>query len=242
MDIERLDNEIYTVQIVDNYLINGKLKSDDEFFRDSIDKSYFGDESMYDEYMDDVEDEEYNDDYKDTIEDVMEILIEDLEVYSDLYKIPELSITNDEWDLFFDTIYEYYESHSLSEFYFLDMVDVNKFAMAKSLVYEQKSISLNTYISALKYMESAVLNINDIKEIINILEDRFNQGNLLSLIANPDGSFGNYGKEYQINEVILGKSCYFEDSSNIINQGNDSFSTKKYNNIVEFPKVLGKKK
>lgn len=245
MDAERLEEEVYTIQIIDEYFKNGKLRSDEEFFRDGVDISEFADESLYNEYMD-VDESGYKD-YEDTIEDVMDILVSDLEIYNILYKMPQLSISNDEWDLFFDTTYEYYKSHNLDEFYFTDMVDLNRFAIAKSLVYEQESISLDTYISSLKYMESDVLYINNIKDIISIFEEIFDRKDLLDLIKNSDGSFGNYGKDFVIPDddnmsAFSKKSYYFDTSENNIYQGDNTTEEQNNGQVIEFPKTLSKDK
>ena len=78
-----------------------------------------------------------------------------------------------------------------------DMIALNKYAIARSMVYEEESISLKTYINSLKYMESNILTINNIVEIAEKLGEKFGI-DALSLIANQDGSYGCIGKNLEL--------------------------------------------
>lgn len=128
-----------------------------------------------------------------TLDDVLEILVADLDIYECIYKVPNISIENKEWEVFFDTIGAFYKERDLDGFFMDDMIVLNKYAIARSMVYEEESISLKTYISSLKYVESNILTINNIVEIAEKLGEKFGI-DALSLIANEDGSYGCIGK------------------------------------------------
>lgn len=246
-----LTEELVVVQILDG-VSDKKIKLDDVFFSDSYKcwlqinqrqnnsrKLQLVEDTIEDDYLED--DSEYED--QDIYEEANEEMIMDLELYATMYQMPMFSLTNEEWNLFFQTLCSYYLEKDLSEVYVPEMVTLNRFAIAKSLINHQTGITLTTYISALRYMESDALNISDILEMIGKLETAFGMKNLKELIQNMDGSYGNYGKQFpSILEEIKGMEKYFgQDTKNEEPNATQEPLEELGDNIVNFQKYLAKR-
>lgn len=221
MDMEDdylLTEELVVVQVLDG-ISSEKIRLDDAFFSDSyrswvqskklpsINRKLQIVKEIEDDYLDEEESIEEN---QTLYDETNEEMLLDLELYNDIYQMPMFMMTNKEWDLFFKEMYSYYLEKGLLEEYLPDMVTLNRMAIAKSLIENQEVMTLTTYISALKYMESEVIEISNILEIIERLEGAFQMQNLKALIQNANGSYGNYGKEFQIPlENVGGMEAYF---------------------------------
>lgn len=243
-----LTEELIVVQTLDG-VSSEELRLDDEFFSDSYKnwlqlKKRKGHSKKFQLVKDSSGDDSKEDESHDIYEETNEEMLMDLELYNNIYHMPMLSITNQEWDLFFQELYTYYSEKNLLEIYVSDMVTLNRMALAKSLTNHQKEIALTTYISALKYMESEVVEISDILEMIKRLEITFGMKNLEELVQNADGSYGNYGKAFLGN--MEGLEAYFSPEDTLEEISNDSYSESLKEelgeNVVSFQKYLSKKK
>ncbi len=189
--IDRLDQEIINIQVLDHYYKDDLIRYDKYFLREDYEEQMKKFEQVLEQYEDEDDKLQVVEEIEDSacLDDVMETLVADLDIYSSLYKVPEVSIKDDEWELLFYTIGEYFLDLDLDYLFFDTMVDLNKWAIAKSMVYEEESISLQTYISSLRYLESDILTIGNIKELAGILGKEF-KIDAISLVANRDGNFG----------------------------------------------------
>lgn len=250
-----LTEELLVVQILDG--ISGqKMKKDDDFFRDSYrsflqsrkKQSTYGELQVVEEELEKCSfDKEENKRKRQTLYDeTNEEMLLDLEFYNDIYQLPIFMVTNREWNLFFKEMCSYYFGKGLREVYLPDMVTLNKMAIAKSLIDNQEEITLSTYICALKYMESEVISISEILEVIERLEVTFEMKNLKELIRNADGSYGNYNKKFTIPiEGVENMDAYFfQDGVEeiIVDDGSKMSDKEVEDNIVSFQKYLIKGK
>ena len=207
-EIERLDLEFLNIQIIDGYYKDGKLFLDSCFFRKDYKDEIEQFQSLLESFSNE-DDDFLNDlvDYEFSFDDIMEVLVADLDIYSAIYRVPEIKITNAEWDLLFTKLGCYYLDHGLGDFFLCDMVSLNKYALAKAMVYEERKVDLETYLSSLKYIESNILSLANIVEISEELSDSF-EVDVLSLIADERGEFiSNIVKkdsvEFLINDIDL---------------------------------------
>lgn len=200
---DSLNQEIINVQLLDLYFKNHGLRTETVFFTEDYLYQLERTENLlkyYENsgYLDSQEVEaEKEEDYEYTLDDVLELLVADLDIYPFIYKVPRIDINNKEWELFFTTLADYYQKQEFSYFYMDDMIALNRMAIARSMVYEEESITLRTYISSLKYIESDVLSISNIKEMTKKLGEVFGI-DALSLLVNKDGSYGCVGKDFQL--------------------------------------------
>lgn len=200
---DSLNQEIINVQLLDLYFKNNELRTETVFFTEDylyqLERTenllkYYENSSYLDSQEVEAEEEE---DYEYTLDDVLELLVADLDLYPFIYKVPTVEISNTEWELFFTTLANYYKKHEFIHFYMDDMRELNRMAIARSMVYEEESITLKTYISSLKYIESDVVTISNIKEMAEKLGEVFGI-DAFSLLVNLDGSYGCVGKDFQL--------------------------------------------
>lgn len=197
---DSLNQEIINVQLLDLYFKNNELRTETVFFTEDYLYQLERTENLlkyYENsgYLDSQKVEDEN--YEYTLDDVLELLVADLDLYPFIYKVPTVKINNTEWELFFTTLANYYQKQEFSYFYMDDMIALNRMAIARSMIYEEENITLQTYISSLKYIESDVISISNIKEMAKKLEEVFGI-DALSLLVNKDGSCGCVGKDFQL--------------------------------------------
>lgn len=199
--IDSLGEHILNIQLLDLYFKDGSIRMEDVFFNEDYIYQMQKTKNLLKCYKDNglIEDSEYEDDELPTytFDDVLERLINDLDLYSVIYKVPPVKIENVEWELLFATIANYYVNKEYSYNFMDDMIYLNQMVIARAMVYEEESISIETYIRSLKYIESDDLIIDDIIEIVARLGEVFGIDSL-SLIVNKDGSYSCVGKDMEL--------------------------------------------
>lgn len=188
--IESLMEPVVNVQLLDLYFKDNGIKTHEMFYRDEYVYDLEKNKGLFNYYEKSGKIEEDDDDLETyTFNDVLEILVNDFDTYSYIYKVPPIKMENVEWELLFATIANYYKDKSFSYSFADDMRYLNRMAIAKSMIYEDEHIELKTYISSLKYLESNVISLVNIVEIAKDLSDIFGI-DTFSLLANEDGSYG----------------------------------------------------
>ena len=168
--VDRIDYEIINVQLIDNPE-NKKIYLDTCFMKQNIS---LNDGFTNNNYIEnDIRNSQIEEDFAEcSLDEVMRLLVEDLDLYNFIYDMPKITIENEEWDLFFTTVFQYYEKLDLNPFFLHDMIDLNRYAIALALVYG-KDVSLDIYMNACKYISSDVIYSSNIIEIMDILDNKF---------------------------------------------------------------------
>lgn len=199
--IDSLYHEIINVQLLDLYFIDDKVKTHTEYFNDEYIYEmnrmsgllkYYEDNNLID---DDSFETSENEGY--TLDEVLELLVADIDIYSLIYRIPGINISDVEWELLFATIANYYKDKDYSYNFMDDMVVLNKMALARAMVYEEREITIESYLKSLKYIESDIVPISDIVEISRKLSDAFSI-DVTSMLVNQKGEYGCIGKGAQL--------------------------------------------
>ena len=131
-----------------------------------------------------------------------------------------------------------------------DMIELNRYAMARSLVYEEDCISLDTYIKSLKYIESNIISINSIIEIAERIREILCI-DAVAILANEDGSYGcknkdanlfivdeDINEEEHIRNYIESKGYKVIDTKEIVEQEKSITD----DNVISFDSIKSKKK
>ena len=191
--IESLMEPVVNVQLLDLYFKDNGIKTHEMFYRDEYVYDLEKNKGLLNYYKKSGKIEEDDDLEIYTFNDVLEILVNDFDTYSYMYKVPPINMENVEWELLFATIANYYKDKEFSYSFADDMRYLNRMVIAKSMIYEDECIDLKTYISSLKYLESNVISLVNIVEIARDLSVVFGI-DTFSLLANEDGSYGCIGK------------------------------------------------
>lgn len=104
-------------------------------------------------------------------EETMVQISTEYKTYKIAYNLPELSITNREWDLLFDTIYHKLEESSTEDKLYDYMSFLLRYVIAYSLIHKKQDISLNSFINQLHRLEYIGMEKSAIKDIIKELNN-----------------------------------------------------------------------
>jgi len=183
MDILPLDEEIMLVNLENNVnkLVNKKEMSNYDF---KIDVSQFQTE-FYNELL---EDDSIECDYEEKCdkilnkEETMIELVEQLEVYKLVYKLPPLTISNQDWDEIFNVMYDLFKDKEIEELFYAYMDYLLRIVLATSLVNKDEEINKQSFIDCLHWLAYEYLNDNDIDYIKNKL---INKCRIINLRQHP---------------------------------------------------------
>ena len=202
-EIDSLELEIINVQALDGYLKDGMIRNGSYFHRPEYKYDMEKYKNLFKPYeianrftvVGKEQEEDVDDEY--TFDDVLKELTASIDIYNIIYNLNEVVVDNKEWELFFETICDYYCEHGLENFFMEDMLALNRYALARSLVYEDECIDLETYIKSFKYIESNILSINNIVELAEKVSEVLSI-DAVAILANEDGSFGCKNKNSSI--------------------------------------------
>lgn len=101
--------------------------------------------------------------------------------YKIAYNLPELSITNKEWDILFDTVYHKLEENAQVERFYNYMSFLQRYVIAYSLIHNKKEISFQSYINQIHRLEYIGLTKEEIKDIITKLNQNKKSARILKV-------------------------------------------------------------
>lgn len=81
-------------------------------------------------------------------------IVGEIDAYCKTYNIPEIIITNNDWDIFFDILYRVFVKKRLENKFYNAMSELLRLTFAKSLLYETNRISINDFIDSLHCLDS----------------------------------------------------------------------------------------
>ena len=87
-------------------------------------------------------------------------------VYKVVYNLPDLTITNKEWDILFDVVYHKLEEKCMEEKFYDMMSFLLRYVIAYSLVNDRKSMSFYSFIEQIKRFKLLGLDEEDISDIV----------------------------------------------------------------------------
>lgn len=101
--------------------------------------------------------------------------------YKIAYNLPELSITNKEWDILFDTIYHKLEENAQVERFYNYMSFLQRYVIAYSLIHNKKEISFQSYINQIHRLEHIGLSKEEVNDIIKKLNQNKKSARILKV-------------------------------------------------------------
>ena len=90
-------------------------------------------------------------------DEVMVNVVNLLDKYCEIYKVPPIKIGNKEWDILFNETYKFYTEYDLEYFFEQDMLALNRLAVSRTLLYQKNSLDISDYINSFNYLDSMVL-------------------------------------------------------------------------------------
>jgi hypothetical protein len=102
-------------------------------------------------------------------------------VYKKVYNLPDLTITNREWDILFDVVYHKIEEKCMEEEFYDYMSFLLRYVIAYSLVNDRKDMSFNSFIEQVHRFEILGFDKNDIDNIVKELRTHTKHGKVIKL-------------------------------------------------------------
>lgn len=114
-------------------------------------------------------------------EETMIQVSDEYRVYKIAYNLPDLTITNREWDILFDTIYHKMEEKCMEEKFYDCMSFLLRYVIAYSLVNERKAMSFYSFIEQIHRLEILGFSNDDINLIVTELNSHRKKPNVIKL-------------------------------------------------------------
>lgn len=146
---ESLTKEVKIIQSRDPHFKGCRHVPDSYFYTDLYKEELKNTDDEYTEY-----DVSYDEKSKD---EVMIEAVSLLDSYSEIYKVPTVRISDKEWDILFEEVYDFYTEYDLNYFFEQDMLMLNRLAISRSLLYNKKYLDIYDYINSFNYLDSMVL-------------------------------------------------------------------------------------
>lgn len=86
-------------------------------------------------------------------EETMIQIVREIDTYTFAYNLPPLKISNSQWDLFFDTTYNFFVKKGIDKEFYNSMSQVERFVLAKALLNKQNNINIYDFVKNLYYLE-----------------------------------------------------------------------------------------
>ena len=105
-------------------------------------------------------------------------VIKELDAYCSVYNIPILTITSEDWDIFFDIMYNVFIQKGIEDKFYNCMSRIGRITFSKSLVNKNSNIGINDFIDNLCYLNTKYGNFEIDIENINEKEIYFVQNQI----------------------------------------------------------------
>lgn len=97
-----------------------------------------------------------------------------LDIYYEAYKLPKMQITNEEWDLFFDSIYEVFRKKEITSVYYQSLSTFIRSVLSRILLSKCETLTieeilkhLDTLAEIISYSTPEVISPEEISELKN---------------------------------------------------------------------------
>lgn len=114
-------------------------------------------------------------------EETMEQIVREMDAYCMAYKLPPINIKNNDWDCFFDTLYDTFTKKGIETNFYPIMASVERQAFSRVLLDGAKTIGIKDFIKSLKCLEiMEVLNKKELNALQKELFAKSNDGKVVS--------------------------------------------------------------
>ena len=158
---------------VDKILEDGIGKEKDEDFYSQEFKSALKEEKKYKETLEIQQNNpklkilNNKSDYLNKDKAIRQIL-EEIDTYRVIYNLPSLKISNSQWDIFFDIMYNFFENKGLQQDFYQSISQIVRLTFAKSLLNKKNEIGLPDLSENLYYLENKLIKK---AEIVSLQQD-----------------------------------------------------------------------
>lgn len=116
-------------------------------------------------------------------------IVKEIDSYTMAYNIPPLEITNQHWDIYFDSVYELFMKKGIESKFYAFMSQVERITLSKSLLNKERTINIYDFIDNLHYLECEEMKGNEILSLQKELLDKLPTAKIIDF-----SSYANSGK------------------------------------------------
>ena len=114
-------------------------------------------------------------------DDVIKQIVHEIDVYYMAYKLPDMNISNTQWDIYFDTCYAFLEKRGKTDEFFRIMSTVCSCTLASVLVHNRKQVTIDDFIKGLDYLKIYGIKEKESKVFQNVLKSQMPSSKVTSL-------------------------------------------------------------
>jgi len=114
-------------------------------------------------------------------DDVIKQIVHEIDVYYIAYKLPDMNISNAQWDIYFDACYAFLEKLGKKDEFYRIMSTVCSCTLASVLVHNRKQITIDDFIKGLNYLKIYGIKEKESKVFQNVLKSQMSSSKVTSL-------------------------------------------------------------
>lgn len=114
-----------------------------------------------------------------TKEEIIDHFFEMIELYMTMYNLPKINISDHNWDVFLNSIYDVLSVNKKLEFFQEIIEAITKRVFAKALVKELNSIELDYLIYYINFLDEYDIDKKDIESIIDRIEKKRDRAKII---------------------------------------------------------------
>ena len=95
-------------------------------------------------------------------------IVKEIDAYAIAYNVPPIEIPNQQWDMYFDSVYELFMKKGIESKFYELMSQVGRFTFSKSLLNKERTINIYNFIDNLHYLECEEI---EEKEILSLQKE-----------------------------------------------------------------------
>ena len=114
-------------------------------------------------------------------DDVIKQIVHEIDVYYMAYKLPDMNISNTQWDIYFDSCYAFLEKYNKKDEFYRIMSTVCSCTLASVLVHNRKQIIIDDFIKGLNYLKIYGIKEKESKVFQNVLKSQMPSSKVTSL-------------------------------------------------------------
>lgn len=108
-------------------------------------------------------------------------IVKEIDMYFAAYKLPPQQINNDDWDIYFDVCYRFFEIKGFEKVFYDSMSKIVKLSLARILVNKKREINIKDYIFDLNQLELQGFTQDEISTIKNEILSGITQAELINI-------------------------------------------------------------
>lgn len=114
-------------------------------------------------------------------DDVIKQIVYEIDTYYTAYKLPQMNITNSQWDAFFDSCYAFLEKRDKQGEYHRIMSTICRCTLASVLVHNRKQVTIEDFIKGLNYLKIYGIKEKEVQVFQNILRSQMPSSKVTSI-------------------------------------------------------------